>query len=477
MTADPQQPSTKPRQDRAAELGPPGREAGSGLGSPEDAIFVRRGCKSPESAKSLPRVDELRRLAKLESRREGWRERATAMQAAGDVARARYARSRAEALGRRLRPRLESCGTQAIPLACKCEGRVTYERCRQWWLCRECQTKRTAAVEIRLRKSLEARLADESREWERHRRGMKPSLALVTLTARHTGDVELDRRNLEAGWRGLYRAMHPRWGRFAYVRVWEVTPGRCSTCEGYVDDLGQHHTEVAGYLVSPKRSKLEPVGADDDFKARRRCTCESPRPEGHVHMHIACIWGYRDYAELRRLWRKACPSSELISIVRARDDGQASTPRSCSKYLGKYLSKGVDVDAFTPELRADVSAGFYNAHSLDASKGFWEPEVCECPRCRELVKRIAFVDSEVAQRITDALGSLPYWVVRKRTLYDDDPRREIHRLLGWHPAFGLPAPMVVPSMSPLENVRRWLAAERAHAHENVAPLAASNLPT
>lgn len=268
-------------------------------------------------------------------------------------------------------------------------------------------------MEIRIKKALEHALELARDNWARcGGRGMEPTIVLLTLTQRHSGDLEADRLELGKGWRRLYKSMRERWGRFPFVRVWETTPGRCTTCDGYLDDLPKR---------GAKRSRFADSADDADaHKARNPCSCATPTPEGHVHMHVACVWTYRDWGVIAELWKRACPRSEFISIVAKRDDGKPSSPSSVTKYLGKYLSKGVNVDSFTPELRADVSAAMYNAHSTDASTGFWLPDNHDCRKCLRRIKRVVAVEAWVFDTVKGN-GGETYWLQRRATLEEQLP--------------------------------------------------------
>jgi len=150
-----------------------------------------------------------------------------------------------------------------------------------------------------------------------------------------------DQGALADGWRKLYKRMHDDYGSFPYVGVWEVTRGR--------DGLG------------------------------------------HVHMHVAVVWRYRDWSRIREQWLRACPTSQYLTFVAKRKDGKASSPSSVAKYLGKYLSKGADVGGFDARMRAEVSAAFYNQRSVLASVYFWQ-RVEKC--CRKCSERYRLVEVE-----------------------------------------------------------------------------------
>lgn len=185
-----------------------------------------------------------------------------------------------------------------------------------------------------IRKGLAWALDNEVSAWGADGgRGMKPQIILLTLTQEHSGDLRRDQDAVAEGWRGLYKRMHEDYGKFPYVGVWEVTPG--------TDRLG------------------------------------------HVHLHVAVIWRYRDWSRVREQWLAACPTSQYLDIKARRRDGKDSSPSSVAKYLGKYLSKGADVGAFDARLRAEVSAAFYNKHSVLCSSGFWRRVAKCCNKCSE----------------------------------------------------------------------------------------------
>jgi hypothetical protein len=178
----------------------------------------------------------------------------------------------------------------------------------------------------RMRAGLEAAIAARPGEM----------IVLVTLTLRHSGDLEVDRKALAGGWRRLYKSLHDEYGKFPYVGVWEVTPG-----------------------------------ADG---------------KGHLHMHVAVVWPWRDWSHVRALWLRACPESERITFVAGRRDGRRSDPKSVANYLGKYLSKGIETIDYTPELRTRIVAASYNTRWVFTSRRFWITFVPLCQRCLCCVK-------------------------------------------------------------------------------------------
>ncbi len=232
-----------------------------------------------------------------------------------------YRVNRAAALRRPLANRLRACGTVLMQVACGGGRRALAPRpCRQWWVCPTCRRRRANALRRRITDGLASAWSSATSG------GRRAALRLSTFTVRHSGDLGADRARLAAAWRTFYRAVNRWLGRFAYVGVWEVTAGR--------DGLG------------------------------------------HPHLHVAWVGPrFVAYARLARLWRaaigdpKARPPTHVIS---------AGTVERCANYLGKYLSKGVEVAGYTDELRARTLAAFYNAHLVLTSHRFWRPKVCDC---------------------------------------------------------------------------------------------------
>ena len=293
----------------------------------------------PETQQVSPGVDEGRYAQRMAPVQALWADRARQTAAhEGLTARERkhvYASRRAAALARPYGRRLQRCSRRGVVVKCGCRGKrdVRWFGCRQHLTCGRCLRSRSKILGQRVRAGLEAAAAAAP---------AGTMLVLVTLTTRHSGDVAADRAAIATGWRRLYRALDKRgWGKFAYVGVWEVTPG------------------------------------DDGL--------------GHVHAHVACFWPFRDWSVVRRMWMRACPTSERITFVARRRDGKASNPRSAANYLGKYLSKGMQTSDFSPELRADVLAASYQARWVFTSVRFWQPWVPACPGCGLPSKRAQYV--------------------------------------------------------------------------------------
>lgn len=329
--------------------------SGSGLSSPRGATSVRPTRKQGW-------IDEQHRRDRLSPVRARWEHRASELNAAiGAIASERpfapelvqmkrcraYAVARVARLTADIAPRLDWCGSEFLPVACACGYVGASKTCRQWWLCSSCREQRAPTLGADIRRGLDRALTAAVTRWGMNGgRGMRPKIVLITLTQKHSGNVSADQQALADGWRKLYKRMHEDYGAFPYAGVWEVTRGK--------DGLG------------------------------------------HVHMHVAAVWTYRDWGRIREQWVRACPSSQYITFVADRRDGKPSTPASVAKYLGKYLSKGADVGGFDPRLRAEVSAAFYNQRSVISSAYFFRREVKCCRKCNE---RYRLVEMEKLTRL------------------------------------------------------------------------------
>lgn len=323
----PGRPTLAPDPDSAPPRAPRGAPGG---GAPLP-------CPDPEGPEQhLSHACEQMRITLLHDTRIYWQDRAR--QATSETS-AEYAYARAGSLGRPLGPRVARCGSTLFAVRCGDLSRAPVlvpRGCRQWWVCRSCRRRRSNSLRVRITDGLVA-------AWSRSTAGgRRCGLRLLTLTVRHSGVVDRDRRALVDGWRAMYKGLRRWLGLAPYVATWEVTPGR----DG----------------------------------------------RGHVHMHVVVIWPrWVDYGRVRALWLRACPESERISIV-----GGSNSLERAANYVAKYISKGVELSGFTDELRAEVLASFYNARLVLTSHKFWGPKVCKC--CGEPWRRVVTSWGDVLSR-------------------------------------------------------------------------------
>lgn len=310
---------------------------------------------------------------------------------AAAVRRAAYAVRRVVSLAGDVSPKVHDCGTgrrQGMTIACGCRYFTVDYTCRQSWLCWRCRKTSSKKRERKLGAALDRALASESARFERdadvvrlrmysprrrrerrrrygglgrefrHLDGVmdggfraRVRILFATVAVRHdeTTTIAECHERIHAGVKNLRKRYHERWGRYPYAHVWEVTPG--------ADGLG------------------------------------------HVHAHIALIIPWRDYKVMRSWFIAGAGGPTWCERVNFSDGwrrpGDArnrpkrpSTGRSAAKYLAKYISKGVDVDSFTHELRADVSAAFYQQRAISTGRYFWLPVATCCDHCGEDFARV-----------------------------------------------------------------------------------------
>ena len=183
-------------------------------------------------------------------------------------------------------------------------------------------------------------------------------LVMVTIGLPHDPDVGRVRKELAASWRRFRQANHRRWGEFFYVGTHELTAG--------TDGLGHPHAHVVC---------LWPIGRPDDGS------------QG-------------DWKLQRELWLQAAPTSTRVNFEASK------APHKAARYISKYVSKGVQTQDFTPELRARVLAGTYNTRWIFSSVGAWVKFQPCCKRCGVSVTRVSLTWHG---RCTSPPDSTPEW--------------------------------------------------------------------
>lgn len=209
-------------------------------------------------------------------------------------------------------------------------------------LCSHCRKTWRARLRRRAVKSLEAIVANAptrtlmapGKGGRLRRRRLRDRLRLLTLTVRHSGDVEVDRETLQTGWVRLRAWIRKSWGFSpAYIGCWEVTPGR----DGH----------------------------------------------GHIHLHVITLWpGWVDYGDVCAAWRRAVGDDQAAPDIELIRKGAAGGVW----YVMHYSSKGLDVADMSGQLAGDVLATLYARRAVTTSRGFWTPRPICCEKCGEFWK-------------------------------------------------------------------------------------------
>lgn len=226
--------------------------------------------------------------------------------------------------------RLDTCGVRAVTIKCGCRHVRVPVPCGLRWRCEKCQKRIQARQRHRFTAALSMHWHDAELAWRGRgcQRGKRSTWRLVTLTVRHSGDIRKDRDAIVRGWKLLRQWLWQVIGKFPFALVWEFTEG----LDG----------------------------------------------RGHLHAHVAALWPYVDYGELRAEWLRACPESSRINI-----ESGANGSRDVASYLSKYASKGVDTCGMSPVLAAHVIAANYGQRLVTTSQKFYVARSPLCPTCGE----------------------------------------------------------------------------------------------
>jgi len=263
--------------------------------------------------------------------RERWQRRATLRRRSGDEPGAKYARDRARAIALDPHERVEQCGTRKLWVRCGCRFVAVPVGCGQRWLCPTCSDRFYKRQFRKLRRATRRHERAAYQVWRDRGRPRKAHKrwVLLTLTVRHSGDLSADRARLIGAWKRLRQWCWARIGQFPFALVWEVTPGR-------------------------------------DGK-------------GHLHAHVAALWPFIDYDEVREEWLRATEGwSTRINIQSAKKG-----PGGAASYLAKYASKGVELDGMHDHLAAHAIATNYGKRLVTTSHRFWFPLDPACKSCHE----------------------------------------------------------------------------------------------
>lgn len=162
------------------------------------------------------------------------------------------------------------------------------------------------------------------------RLGHRPGIYLVTFTAPHSGDIEVDRDRMGKSIRRLLKVANAaQWWRH-YALVWECTPGR-------------------------------------DGK-------------GHLHAHLACVSQWIPYVELHEAWRAASPGAVMLD-VKAPRGGDRKAPGKAAHYLSKYVTKGVQPSDMTGQKAGELLVAQYGKRRVTTSRHFWIEADPSCKTC------------------------------------------------------------------------------------------------
>ena len=248
----------------------------------------------------------------------------------------RYAAQRSRSMGLPRLDVLRACERRWRQVQCRCGTTSLAVGCDQPMLCERCARRHWSRWRRRIVRSLSTHLRAAVAEWgAAGGRGPRPQVYLVTLTAPHSGDLEVDRERFGAAWRQLSKRARAGnwWG--AYAATYEVTAG------------------AAG--------------------------------DGHLHLHVAVVSAWVPYAQLHAGWRAAMPGALVLDVQAAhkrRRPGRGGPPSSsAADYLASYVTKGIDPSTMTGQLAGELLVAFRGKRKVLTSVRFWVARSRRCPRC------------------------------------------------------------------------------------------------
>lgn len=263
-----------------------------------------------------------------------------------------------------------TCGGRWRRVACGCGPRDVPVGCDQAQLCEWCRERHWRKWRRRIVRAMGPHLRAAVEQWARRgKRGPRPGIYLVTLTAPHSGDLGTDRKVMGDAWRELSK-------RASYGGYYYADGNRWSERKWW-----GHHALV--------------WEATDGTDGR-----------GHLHAHVAAISQWVPYAELHATWDQAIADAsgnprvachvDVVSpteqAARSNARGRkANGPSDAAFYLAKYVTKGVQPGELSGRKAGELLAASRGRRKVTTSRGFWRPLAargCDCPTCGQAMRLV-----------------------------------------------------------------------------------------
>lgn len=268
---------------------------------------------------------------------------------------AEHAECRARAAAMSRRDVVMACRRRWRTISCGCTTKEVEVGCDQTLLCGWCRKRHWKRWRRRIVRSLEAHYQVAIREWVRRgKRGPRPGIYLLTLTAPHSGDLVTDRRVLGEAWRDLSK--RASYGGYEYGK-------------GDAKRWSEKKWWGAHALV---------------YEAT-----DGTKHDGHLHAHVAMISSWVPYREVREQWARSIPGAVVVDFVsptqalaNAKAKGySADQSGTAANYLAKYVTKGVEPREMTGRKAGELLVAFAGRRKVTTSAGFWKPLSASGPAC------------------------------------------------------------------------------------------------
>jgi hypothetical protein len=287
---------------------------------------------------------------------------------------AEWAEDRARALAMARADVISTCGKRWRVVRCGCRVVEMQVGCEQPQLCAKCRRLHWQKWRKRITLAMDTALRAERRDYfatpGHRRRGMKPGIYLITLTAPHSGDLETDRRKMGEAVRKLFKEATRRgWWR-TYALTWEVTSGE--------DGRGHLHAHLA--VIS---SWIPYTGAQAGYIGRGDVPYEALRAKKEPALgESSPAWNGRRAARgLHDVWRDAMPGALVLDVQPPRTG--ADEAAIGAHYLAKYVTKGVDPSEMTGRKAGEMLIAFRSRRKVTTSAGFWNRLITTCEECAQ----------------------------------------------------------------------------------------------
>ena len=303
------------------------------IGLVEEKLTVTGGDAGGISADEWALRDHLLKSHR-DSRAFRHREKADVARAEGLRTKAEWHASRAGTLTRKWTDRQAGCGKEQV-IRAWCDGcGEVHERpvgCNQRAWCDACGMRAARKSRRKILVGIEEAYKKRLTAWNRKRRaGLRPSVRLITLSVRHSGDVKKDRDTITKAWQRWRAWVQKRQGACPFVLTWEITDGS---------------------------------------------------GDGHVHAHVVMVGPFLPVIEAAEEWARATRGAAEMQGF----DMRVSTSARAASYAAKYATKGCDPRAVSRETWLAWFKASAGKRSYSASRGLFVPvdAVSSPPCCRE----------------------------------------------------------------------------------------------